>query len=459
MKILIGILTAIFISLTTNTVSAQTTAFNYQGRLTDGGVAANGAFQMQFRLFDALSDGGQIGATLADVPVTATNGVFSVKLDFGANALSGANRWLEIAVRRNAGESYTTLSPREQIASSPYAVRTLSAANADNALNLGGIPASEYVTNANVGSSFIRNGTTLQTGNFNISGNGLIGGLVGLGTGVNGNFRLDSFGAIRSFSNVSTHFIAETTTTSANAWARFYMRTPNRSWFIGTSQAFNGDQFYLVDETALGGVGQSRMSIQPNGGAVAFPFGNVGIGTTNPSSGLELRGTGLGTQQRITDNTSGNSLVFQSGAGANMKVTGYNYDSNTAVPLHLSVDGANTVVGGNITQVQAGLGLPKAMIWVNPNHLIAKCYNGMTGVSATNAGQNGCGFTVTAISSFDNRIDFGFPVNNSFFSLVIKGSSLSTGGVFTFGESQQVQTVNQIIVSTNDVRGVHVIVY
>jgi hypothetical protein len=56
--------------------------------------------------------------------VTVEQGIFTVKLDFGANALSGANRWLEIAVRHNSGESYSMLAPREQIASSPYAVRT-----------------------------------------------------------------------------------------------------------------------------------------------------------------------------------------------------------------------------------------------------------------------------------------------------------------------------------------------
>ena len=147
---------------------AQPTAFNYQGKLTDGGNPANGAFQMQFKLFDALSGGTQIGATLTNVPITATNGVFSTKLDFGANALSGANRWLEIAVRHNGSELYTTLSPREQIASSPYAVRTLSASVADNALQLGGIPANQYVTTTSVGNSFIRNGLTTQTANFNI---------------------------------------------------------------------------------------------------------------------------------------------------------------------------------------------------------------------------------------------------------------------------------------------------
>jgi hypothetical protein len=34
-------------------VGAQTTAFNYQGKLNDGGVAANGNYEMQFKLFDA----------------------------------------------------------------------------------------------------------------------------------------------------------------------------------------------------------------------------------------------------------------------------------------------------------------------------------------------------------------------------------------------------------------------
>src|SRR5688572_20914681 len=109
--------------LATATLSpSQTSAFLYQGRLTDSGNPANGSFQMQFKLFDSLSGGSQVGANLTDVPVTATAGIFSVRLDFGAPALSGANRWLEIAVRRNAGESYVTLSPREQISASPYAV-------------------------------------------------------------------------------------------------------------------------------------------------------------------------------------------------------------------------------------------------------------------------------------------------------------------------------------------------
>ena len=437
--------------------AAQTTAFNYQGKLTDAGAAVQATYQMQFRLFDAVAGGSQIGATVENAAVSVEQGVFSVRLDFGAGAFSGADRYLEIAVRRNANESYTTLSPRQQIASSPYSIRTISAQTADVALDaqkLGGVAASEYVTNTNVGSSFIRNSTTPQTANFNISGNALVGGLVGLGTPANGNFRLDSLGSIRAFSPASAHFVAETTG-GTNTWARFYMRssnpngTINQSWFMGTSQNFNGNQFYLADETA----GQTRMAITTNG--------LVGFGTSSPQSGLELRGTGLQTQQRITDNTSGNSLVLQSGAGSNMKITGFNYGNNTAVPLYLSVDGANTILNsgggnvgigtatpnakltviGNTTQDLNSYGMPKAMVFVLANGTISRCYNGMTGATT-----NGCGFSATVPGTGLYRVNFGFDTSQKFLSLSTFGNSFNisgridinsggTVGVYTFDTS------------------------
>jgi hypothetical protein len=114
----------------------QTTAFKYQGSLTDGGSQAKGSFQMQFRLFDAVSGGSQIGTTLNDVPVTAADGTFSVLLDFGSSVFNGGGRWLEIAIRRNSGESYITLNPREQVTSTPYGIRTISAVSADSLSNV-----------------------------------------------------------------------------------------------------------------------------------------------------------------------------------------------------------------------------------------------------------------------------------------------------------------------------------
>jgi hypothetical protein len=111
---------------------AQSSAFNYQGRLNDTGAAAAGTFQFQFKLYDAASGGNQVGSTLSDVSVSVTNGTFSVSLDFGAAAFSGTDRYLEIAVRKTAGDSYTTLTPRQKINSAPYSNKANTANSAPN---------------------------------------------------------------------------------------------------------------------------------------------------------------------------------------------------------------------------------------------------------------------------------------------------------------------------------------
>src|SRR5262245_26494332 len=111
--------------------SAQTSSFTYQGRLTDGGTSANGNYDLQFALFDSLSGGTQVGSTLTLNTVAVSNGVFTVSLDFGASAFNGANRFLEISARPAGSGAFTTLTPRQQITSTPYAVRSLNATTAD----------------------------------------------------------------------------------------------------------------------------------------------------------------------------------------------------------------------------------------------------------------------------------------------------------------------------------------
>jgi len=123
---------------------AQGTAFTFQGKLGDAGSPVSGSFDMQFTLF-ADSTCPQAPCTPIGTPitfdgangnpalVTVTNGVFTVQLNFGAAALPGADRFLEIGVRRNSAEPYTLLSPRSKITSSPYAIRSLNATNANSA--------------------------------------------------------------------------------------------------------------------------------------------------------------------------------------------------------------------------------------------------------------------------------------------------------------------------------------
>ena len=107
----------------------QTTGFTYQGRLADGGTPAGGVYDMKFRLTDAggNSQGSPDTVTLDNPGVQVTNGVFTVQLDFGAGAFDGGARYLEISVRAHSADPasppYTALSPRQQITSTPYAIR------------------------------------------------------------------------------------------------------------------------------------------------------------------------------------------------------------------------------------------------------------------------------------------------------------------------------------------------
>lgn len=115
---------------------AQTPAFTYQGRLTDGSSAASGTYQMQFTLFGSPGGSDQIGSPIIVNPVSvATGGIFTVQLDFSPATpfATGADRWLEIAVRKTSDPpGFTTLTPRQQIRSSPFSIRTVSAGAADS---------------------------------------------------------------------------------------------------------------------------------------------------------------------------------------------------------------------------------------------------------------------------------------------------------------------------------------
>jgi trimeric autotransporter adhesin len=111
---------------------AQSSSFNYQGRLNDGGSNANGSYQFTFKLYNSAAAGAQVGGTLVDVPVTVSNGIFSVDLDFGAASFTGGDRFLEVSVRKTAGDPYIALTPRQKVGSAPYATRAAVATTADN---------------------------------------------------------------------------------------------------------------------------------------------------------------------------------------------------------------------------------------------------------------------------------------------------------------------------------------
>ena len=102
---------------------AQQTAFTYQGELTEGGVpvSSEGA-RMAFRLWDAQTGGGQVGADYIAYPVEIEDGVFTAMVDFGDGPFDGTSLWLEIGVDVDGGTNYTWMTPRQPLTSAPMAV-------------------------------------------------------------------------------------------------------------------------------------------------------------------------------------------------------------------------------------------------------------------------------------------------------------------------------------------------
>jgi hypothetical protein len=105
------------------------TAFTYQGRLSDANIPAEGFYDFEFELYDQDAGGNQFGNTVTKDEVEVINGYFTVPLDFvtDANVFNGDLRWLAIAVRPGASIDpcdFATLSPRQELTSTPYAIHS-----------------------------------------------------------------------------------------------------------------------------------------------------------------------------------------------------------------------------------------------------------------------------------------------------------------------------------------------
>lgn len=106
-------------------VFAQQSDLTYQGRLLDGGSAADGTFTAIFTLWDAETGGNQVGPTNIREGLVVTDGLMTTTLDFGADVYNG-QRWLEIAVNG------TTLTPRQKLRPTPKATRLEGINNSSN---------------------------------------------------------------------------------------------------------------------------------------------------------------------------------------------------------------------------------------------------------------------------------------------------------------------------------------
>ena len=107
------------------TVHAQTplgTAFIYQGALSNSSGSVTDSCDFTFALYNGATGTQRVGPLETRNGVGVANGIFVVQLDFGA-VFGGAVRWLETTVRcPGSVGSFTTLTPRQPILSTPNAL-------------------------------------------------------------------------------------------------------------------------------------------------------------------------------------------------------------------------------------------------------------------------------------------------------------------------------------------------
>ena len=338
------VISALIFSYSVLLVQAQTTAFTYQGRLSDNNLAANGPYEMQFSLFDAASGGGQIGSTETHNTVSVVNGIFTVELDFGVGSFSGPARYLQIAVRpAGSANPHTLLSPRQSVTSAPYAIRSLNADTATNSTQLGGLDANQYVQTNDprlsnerdpVAGSFyyIQNRQSQQPlANFNISGNGTAAGTLSGNTinattqfNINNNRVLSSAGTDNLFVGISA---GTNNTGFSNTFAGRSAGTNNSS---GNFNSFFG-HFAGTNNTT----GSNNTFFGRNAGTINT------VGSNNTAIGASA-------------NVSINNLTYATAIGAgstvdesNTVVLGRNNGSDTvSVPGDLTVTGSISIHNG-----------------------------------------------------------------------------------------------------------------
>ncbi|MGB7202368.1 MAG: hypothetical protein WBD16_08885 [Pyrinomonadaceae bacterium] len=370
---------------------AQTTEFTYQGRLLDNSLPPTANYDFQFSLWNSLANGMQQGTTQTVTGVAVANGIFTVRLDFGAQ-FAGAARFIQIEVRPAGGGVYTLLAPRQPISSAPYAYKSVvsdtattadTANTATNSLNLGGVEANQFVVTTDprmsdarlpvAGSpNYIQNTISPQvTSNFNVSGVGRAGTLrsatidslgeyqmfgtrvlsvTGNNTSLGPNAGDSSSGTFNTYlgsgaGGAATSNVAQNTFAGTNSGASTTDGTRNS--FFGARSGFSNDN---------GGsntfVGEGSGVLSQNGGENSF-FGADSGQSNSMGSRNSYFGVWAGGLPDVTDSaaigyrafaTQNNSLILGSVNGFNGASVSPRIGIGTTAPafkLHL-IDESNS---------------------------------------------------------------------------------------------------------------------
>jgi len=380
------------------------TGFTYQGRLIDANKPADGLYDLQFKLYDVNVAGAQKGSTIDVNELDVIDGLFTVLLDFGSNVFDGNTVWLEIGVRPGIlkdPNTYTTLSSRQEITPTPYALQTRGLF-VDSALNVG-IGTTNPVATLDV---------TNAGGHTAISGKSPWIGVYGIHTTTAGTFP-GVWGDTDSLAIQASGVRGRVTSTapgslSAGVWG---MNASTGSSGIGVRGTHDGSGKGVYGSSLTGtgvygiATGTSGTNYGVRGetdsstgyagyftGGQNYFEGRVGIGTLTPETRLDVANPSSGPALTVGRRTGNPSIVARSDASGGWLIM----DSNGASSVGLNYySGGNVILANGGGYVGIGTTSPSRKLTVRGNILLQSPISGADIVELGEGLDYAEGFNVT----------------------------------------------------------------
>ena len=323
---------AILLSLMACAGSASAQAldptFTYQGRLEAAGVPVDGTVDLECRLFATSVGGSQIGSTVSRPSWPVVAGELTTPIDFGPTAFDGQERYLQIAVRSPAGSAgpFVTLTPRQRIAPTPYAMVAKSLVPGAN-LGIGTVPNAHtpLTFSSTTGSKISLFGNATQQYGMGVQNNAFqlytdsasADFVFGHGTSTSFTERM----RIEGSGNVGIGTNAPTTKLDVVGTGRF-------TGFQLTGNGAAAGRFLSSNAQGLASwVAAPASQWSTTGANISFSGGNVGIGTTTPSAPLSFATVAGGKL-----NFYGNATTFY---GISIAPSQMQYSTDTPIADHV----------------------------------------------------------------------------------------------------------------------------